>query len=205
MTVGSLTGTPITTPSGFSVASGAVRTDLSADFDFAFNIEPDGPGAVFLPRAELGLTSTTANPGVQRRSETFDEIERPAATGTSPTIRSPSRWASATWSARESCATSACPCTPRSRSSGSRTGWSPQDAGQRQLRLQGPHARRSRQLTLRDRSQASAPGSRGEPRQPVAAPRPALAGGWTSCSSSTAGGGRSLCASRRSRPSATRQ
>lgn len=80
VTVGSLTGTPITTPSGFSVANGAVRTDLSADFDFAFNIQTDGQ-QVFLPRAELGLPSTTANPGLQRRNESFDDIERAESNG----------------------------------------------------------------------------------------------------------------------------
>ena len=80
ITIGSLSGTPITTPSGFSVASGAVRTDLSADFDFAFNIQPDGQ-PVFLPRAELGLPSSTANPGVQRRNETFDEIDQASSNG----------------------------------------------------------------------------------------------------------------------------
>jgi hypothetical protein len=80
VTIGSLTGTPITTPSGFSVAAGPVRTDLSADFDFAFNITTDGQ-LVFLPRAELGLPSTTANPGVQRRNESFDDIDRAESNG----------------------------------------------------------------------------------------------------------------------------
>ncbi|HEU5040468.1 MAG TPA: hypothetical protein VFT84_06595 [Gemmatimonadales bacterium] len=74
VTIGSLTGTPIITPSGFSVSDGAVRTDLSANFDFAYNIEAGGR-RVFLPRAALGLpSSTTADPGLQRRDETFDEI-----------------------------------------------------------------------------------------------------------------------------------
>ncbi len=74
LTLGSLVGTPITTPSGFAVERGTVRTDQSADFDFAYNIEPDGR-PVFLPRAALGLpSSTTADPGLQQRSESFDEI-----------------------------------------------------------------------------------------------------------------------------------
>jgi hypothetical protein len=78
--IGSLTGTPITTPSGFSVANGAIRTDLSADFDFAFNIDTNGQ-LVFLPRAELGLPSSTANPGLQRRNESFDDIDRAESNG----------------------------------------------------------------------------------------------------------------------------
>jgi hypothetical protein len=74
VTVGSLTDTPIITPSGFAVEDGAVRTDLDAGFDFAYDIEADGR-KVFLPRAALGLpSSTTADPGVQRRDEAFDEI-----------------------------------------------------------------------------------------------------------------------------------
>lgn len=74
LVIGSLTGTPITTPSGFSVVDGTVRTDLSAAFDFAYNIETGGR-RVFLPRAALGLPSaTTADPGLQRRDETFDAI-----------------------------------------------------------------------------------------------------------------------------------
>ncbi len=74
VTIGSLVGTPITTPSGFSVDRGPIRTDQSAEFDFAYNIEPDGR-KVFLPRAVLGLpSSTTAEPGLQQRSESFDEI-----------------------------------------------------------------------------------------------------------------------------------
>ena len=74
ITLGSLTGTPIVTPSGYAVENGAVRTDLTTGFDFAYNIEPDGR-RVFLPKAALGLPSTTtADPGLQRRDESFDEI-----------------------------------------------------------------------------------------------------------------------------------
>jgi hypothetical protein len=74
VTVGSLTGTPVTTASGFAVENGAVRTDQTTGFDFAYNIEADGR-RVFLPRAVLGLPSTTtADPGLMRREEQFDEI-----------------------------------------------------------------------------------------------------------------------------------
>lgn len=74
VTVYSLTGTPITTPSGYAVDEGPVRTDLTTSFEFAYNIEADGR-PVFLPRAVLGLpSSTTADPGLQRRDETFDQI-----------------------------------------------------------------------------------------------------------------------------------
>lgn len=75
--VGSLTDTPITTPSGFSVTNGALRTDQTAEFDFAFDIkgDPATGQAVFLPRAVLGLSSpNTADPGIMLRPEAFDEI-----------------------------------------------------------------------------------------------------------------------------------
>lgn len=73
VTIGSLVGTPITTPSGFSVLGGAIRTDRTAEFDFAYNI--DAGQHVFVPRAVLGIVSSTANPGLQRQEAEFDAIE----------------------------------------------------------------------------------------------------------------------------------
>jgi hypothetical protein len=84
VTVGSLTDTPITTASGFSVSLGAIRTDLSPDFDFAYDIqgEPATGTKVILPRAALGIVSgSSAEPGVMRRDETFDEIEAAPSNG----------------------------------------------------------------------------------------------------------------------------
>jgi hypothetical protein len=78
VTVGSLTDTPITTASGFSVSAGAIRTDLDPGFDFAYDIEgpPETGRKVMLPRAVLGITSNgTAEPGVMRREESFDDID----------------------------------------------------------------------------------------------------------------------------------
>jgi hypothetical protein len=78
VTVGSLTDTPITTPSGFSVTLGAVRTDVTAEFDFAYDIQgaPESGTSVMLPRAALGITSNNAaEPGVMLQTLTFDEIE----------------------------------------------------------------------------------------------------------------------------------
>ena len=78
VTVGSLTDTPVTTASGFAVsASLAVRTDLDAGFDFAYDIQgpPETGLKVVLPRAALGITSGgNAEPGVMRREEAFDDI-----------------------------------------------------------------------------------------------------------------------------------
>jgi hypothetical protein len=84
VTVGSLTDTPITTASGFAVSTGAIRTDLDPGFDFAFDIQgpPETGTPVVLPRAALGITSGgTAEPGVMRRSEAFDDIEAAPSNG----------------------------------------------------------------------------------------------------------------------------
>jgi hypothetical protein len=84
VTVGSLTDSPITTASGFSVSQGAVRTDLDAGFDFAYDIQgpPETGTRVVLPRAALGITSGgTAEPGVMRRDEAFDDIEAAPSNG----------------------------------------------------------------------------------------------------------------------------
>lgn len=79
VTIGALVGTPISVPSGFSVTAfqargGAVRTDQTSMFDFAFNI--DGGGRpVFLPVAVLGLGSNTAvEPGLQTSTLAFGDI-----------------------------------------------------------------------------------------------------------------------------------
>ncbi len=84
VTVGSLTDTPITTASGFSVSLGAIRTDLSPDFDFAYDIQGDPATgtSVILPRAALGIVSnSSAEPGVMLRTDTFDEIEAAPSNG----------------------------------------------------------------------------------------------------------------------------
>jgi hypothetical protein len=77
VTVGSLTDTPITTPSGFAVSGGEVRTDATPDFDFAYDIQgtPDTGHSVILPRAALGIPSASGvEPGVMLVDEAFDDI-----------------------------------------------------------------------------------------------------------------------------------
>jgi hypothetical protein len=84
VTVGSLTDTPITTASGFAVGGGAIRTDLDAGFDFAYDIQGDPATgtSVFLPRAALGIASqTSAEPGLMRREEAFDDIDAAPSNG----------------------------------------------------------------------------------------------------------------------------
>jgi hypothetical protein len=84
VTLGALEGTPISTPSGFSISAGAVRTDSTINFEFAYNIRRLTDGSyqrVFLPRAALGLSASTANPGLQAQSASFDDIKRAPSNG----------------------------------------------------------------------------------------------------------------------------
>ena len=75
-TLYALIGTPVSTPSGYALeGSRRVRTDLSVNFDFAYNVQSDG-SHVFLPRAALGIDPTaTVNPGFLARTETFEAIK----------------------------------------------------------------------------------------------------------------------------------
>ncbi len=81
-TLWALVGTPVSTPSGFAVeGSRRVRTDLSVDFDFAYNMETGGE-RVFLPRAALGIdTANAVNPGFVPRTESFEAIATPPTDG----------------------------------------------------------------------------------------------------------------------------
>lgn len=81
-TLWALVGTPVSTPSGYSVeGSRRVRTDLSVNFDFAYNVETQGEH-VFLPRAALGIdTANAAKPGFQLRSEGFEAIKLAPSNG----------------------------------------------------------------------------------------------------------------------------
>lgn len=85
VTLGALEGTPISTPSGYNITVGPLRTDQSVDFEFAYNVRRLADGTyqrVFLPRAALGLSSPgSADPGLQRRDETFDAIGRAGSNG----------------------------------------------------------------------------------------------------------------------------
>ncbi len=74
LTLGALEGTPIQTPSAYAIDAGAVRTDQTTNFEFAYNVEASGR-RVFLPRKVLGFPSTSgANPGLQASAATFDDI-----------------------------------------------------------------------------------------------------------------------------------
>jgi len=84
VTLGALEGTAISTPSGFQIGAGAVRTDQTVDFEFAYNVRklPDQSyQRVLVPRAALGISTSSADPGLQRRQESFEDITRAPSNG----------------------------------------------------------------------------------------------------------------------------
>jgi len=74
-TIGSLRGSPVSIPSAYSVADGrVVRTDITAAFDFAYNVEASGRHA-FLTLEVMRLSTTQGSgPGLQYTSKTFDQL-----------------------------------------------------------------------------------------------------------------------------------
>jgi hypothetical protein len=84
LTLFALTGTPVQTPSGYSVPDGPVRTDRTSSFDFAYDVEISGTDTTrhFLPQGVLDLGATTSViPGLQLRSETFDQVDEAPSNG----------------------------------------------------------------------------------------------------------------------------
>ncbi|MCU0619900.1 MAG: hypothetical protein MUC69_00175 [Gemmatimonadales bacterium] len=73
--ISALTGTPLGEPSAFSIVDrSTVRTDRSAAFDFAFDIDADGQ-PVLLPLVVLGIPSSSGvNSGLQHADDDFDDI-----------------------------------------------------------------------------------------------------------------------------------
>ena len=73
-----LSGTPVSRPSGFSIAArSAVRTDLGVQFDFAFDIDTAGR-ALLLPTGALKLGQQS---GLQISTLAFDSIRIAPTTG----------------------------------------------------------------------------------------------------------------------------
>ena len=85
VTLGALEGTSISTPSGYRITTGAVRTDQTVEFEFAYNVRRLDDGSyqrVLLPLAALGLTSANqVEPGLQRREESFNDISHAPSNG----------------------------------------------------------------------------------------------------------------------------
>jgi hypothetical protein len=81
-TLYALIGTPVQTPSAYSIqGSRRVRTDTTSAFDFAYNVENDG-SHVFIPRAVLGIDPTASvKPGLMSRAENFEAITEAPSNG----------------------------------------------------------------------------------------------------------------------------
>jgi hypothetical protein len=81
-TLYALVGTPVGTPSAYAIEGARrIRTDISVDFDFAYNVQTDGTH-VLLPRNALGIdAATTVNPGLMARTESFEAIKAAVSNG----------------------------------------------------------------------------------------------------------------------------
>jgi len=81
-TLYALVGTPVQTPSAYSIqGSRRVRTDTTSAFDFAFNVQNDG-GHAFIPRAALGIdTTASVKPGLLAQTESFEAITEAPSNG----------------------------------------------------------------------------------------------------------------------------
>src|SRR5690349_19878980 len=79
-TLGSLTSTPVTIPSAFSIPDNqVVRTDQSNSFDFAY-VRVDNRD-LLVPLDALGLGGRTSNPGLQQSAQGFDVVVDPPTDG----------------------------------------------------------------------------------------------------------------------------
>jgi hypothetical protein len=81
-TLYALEQTPVGTASAYALeGSRQVRTDLSVDFDFAYNVETGGQH-VLLPRATLGIDSlASVKPGLLASTESFEAITTAPSNG----------------------------------------------------------------------------------------------------------------------------
>ncbi|HEX5004802.1 MAG TPA: hypothetical protein VFV65_05765 [Gemmatimonadales bacterium] len=82
ITLGSLNGSPVSLASAYSVADGnAVRTDITAAFDFAYDVDATGRH-VLLTLEVLRLTATHGSgPGLQYTTVPFDAISSAPSNG----------------------------------------------------------------------------------------------------------------------------
>lgn len=81
-TIGSLTSSPVSVPSAYSVADGnVVRTDLTSAFDFAYDVDASG-AHVLLSLEVMRLVNTNGSgPGAQFTSKPFDQISQAPSNG----------------------------------------------------------------------------------------------------------------------------
>ena len=81
LTLGSVHDTPVPIPSAYSIAEArAVRTDLSASFDFVYLRSVDGRD-LLLPLDAVGLGTRNTEPGLQHSTLSFDALVDPPNSG----------------------------------------------------------------------------------------------------------------------------
>ena len=75
ITLGALHFSPVSVPSAYSVTAGKIRTDVSSNYDFVYDIDST-LGPVLLPGQLTGVYFPSAtNPGLQRTTTPFDSIK----------------------------------------------------------------------------------------------------------------------------------
>lgn len=82
ITLGALNSSPVSRPSAYSVADGnAVRTDITAAFDFAYDVDATGRH-VFLTLEVMRLSNTSGSgPGLQFSPVPFDQVTSAPSNG----------------------------------------------------------------------------------------------------------------------------
>ncbi|MDQ2670250.1 MAG: hypothetical protein M3Y31_06440, partial [Gemmatimonadota bacterium] len=80
VTIGALTGTPLSVPSAYSVAERrVVRTEQSAAFDFVYDTVEGAPR--FYPPASIGLGGSGTQAGLLSSTTAFEDIDRAPQNG----------------------------------------------------------------------------------------------------------------------------
>lgn len=81
-TIGSLTSSPVSVPSAYSVADGnVVRTDLTSAFDFAYNVDASGQHVLLTLEVMRLVTTNGSGPGMQFSSKSFDQLSQAPSNG----------------------------------------------------------------------------------------------------------------------------
>jgi hypothetical protein len=89
-TIGSLTSSPVATPSAYSVADGnVVRTDLTSAFDFAYDVDASGEHVLLTLEVMRLVNTNGSGPGMQFTSKSFDQVSQAPSNGwiTNDTIK----------------------------------------------------------------------------------------------------------------------
>ncbi len=82
ITLGALRSTPVGIPSAYSLSNSVpVRTDLSSNYDFAYDIDSVLGPALYPAQATGVYFPSSTNPGLQRMTVAFDSITKALSNG----------------------------------------------------------------------------------------------------------------------------